>query len=86
MRPGIELSIDKVILDGVRVAPHERAGFLGALEAELTRLLTEYGLPEPGREGPDARAVAPLRLPGPAADTATRVAHQVYLRIGGAQP
>lgn len=40
----ITLHIDRLILDGVHVAPGDRAALLAAVEAELTRLLSARGL------------------------------------------
>lgn len=43
-RMNIVLHIERVILDGVSLAPHERPLLQAALEAELGRLLAEGGL------------------------------------------
>ena len=40
----INLHIERLVLDGLAVAPREHARFQAAVEAELTRLLTSDGL------------------------------------------
>jgi hypothetical protein len=40
----IELHIERLILDGLQVAPRDRAHLQAAVEAELTRLLAADGL------------------------------------------
>jgi len=40
----INLHIERVVLDGLPIASHERGLVLSALETELTRLLTAGGL------------------------------------------
>ncbi len=41
----IHLHIDRLVLDGVSVLPHERPVLQAAVEEELTRLLAADGLP-----------------------------------------
>jgi len=41
----IDLQIERLILNGVDIAGHERQKLQAALETELTRLLTSGGLP-----------------------------------------
>jgi hypothetical protein len=43
-RMRINLHIERVVLDGLPVASHERGSVLVALEIELTRLLADGGL------------------------------------------
>ncbi len=43
-RMRINLHIERIVLDGLPVAPHERGSVLAALENELTRLLAVGGL------------------------------------------
>ena len=57
----IELHIERLVLEGIPIAPKEGALLHGAIHAELERLLRAEGFP--GRR-PDPRAVA--RLQGPA--------------------
>jgi hypothetical protein len=40
----IDLHIERLILEGVDLAPGQRPGLQAAVESELTRLLTEGGL------------------------------------------
>lgn len=40
----IELHIERIVLDGLQVAPRDRAHLQAAVEAELTRLLATGGL------------------------------------------
>ena len=45
MRPNIQLHIERLILDGLPVSRTDGAVVQAAIETELTRLLTEGGLP-----------------------------------------
>jgi len=40
----VDLHIERLILEGVDLAPGQRPGLQAAVESELTRLLTEGGL------------------------------------------
>ncbi len=40
----IQLHIERIVLDGLQVAPRDRANLQAAVEAELTRLLAAGGL------------------------------------------
>lgn len=42
----INLHIERLVLDGVNIAPHQRLLLREALQAELTRLLSTGGLSE----------------------------------------
>jgi hypothetical protein len=57
----IELHIERLVLEGIPIAPREGTLLHAAIHAELERLLRAEGFP--GRR-PDPRAVA--RLQGPA--------------------
>ncbi len=54
----IRLHIDRLILDGVTLAPHEKPLFQAALEAELARLLAEGGLAQSFTGGISVPAVS----------------------------
>lgn len=82
----ITLHIDRLILDGVAVAPADRAALLAAVEAELMRLLTEGGVTDSVMAGGAIPLVrdAGLTLPaaGEAAGLGTRLAQTVYQSLG----
>lgn len=81
-RPPIDLRIDSLILDGV--APGDRERVAASVRAELTRLLSERGLPGVAGRGSDSHAVERVdagtvssRSPGPAG-VGTAVARAIY--------
>ena len=41
----IRMHIDRIVLDGVDIAPHQRHVLQAAVATELSRLLTESGIP-----------------------------------------
>lgn len=43
----VDVRIDKLVLDGIEVPPHQRAAVLAAAENELTRLLRDRGWGSP---------------------------------------
>lgn len=47
----IRLHIERLVLDGVALAPHERPHLQAAVEAELARLLAEGGVAGDLRQG-----------------------------------
>ncbi len=54
----IIVHIDQLVLDGVPVAPHERSLLQAAIQAELTRLLSEGGISEMLQAGGAVPAIA----------------------------
>jgi len=54
----INVHIEQLVLDGLRVASHQSDSVQTAVEAELKRLLTDKGF-----DGPSAYAVAHLSAP-----------------------
>lgn len=85
VRPNLELSIDRLILHGLEGA--DGHGLREAIEAELTRLLAEEGVPPSLAEGGHV-----ARLPGGKFDVApgakpaaiaAQVARAVYGGMGG---
>lgn len=84
----IHLSIERLILDGVPLAPHARPALVAALEAELGLLLAEGGLAAEMRAGVSLpRVTAPpiaLEPATPAAELGRQVARAVYAGIGDA--
>lgn len=63
----ITLHIDRLILDGVDVAPGDRAALLAAVETELTHLLIASGLADSFQAGgvlPSLRGSALALQPG----------------------
>ncbi len=82
----INLHIERLVLDGVAVAPGERPRLQAAVETELARLLAEGGLSEELRGGgavPSVRAGG-IRLTGQgdAAGLGRQIAGAVYRGIG----
>lgn len=53
----IDLHIERLVLDGIDIPHNERPFLQAAVTAELTRLLTDGGLP-PGLTAGDAMAIA----------------------------
>src|SRR5581483_9421147 len=87
-RPNVELHIDALVLHGF--APGDRHAITQALEAELTRLLAERGVPPSLADGtslgelpPIAFDVEPGALPG---SLGSQLAQSIYDRIGAVQP
>jgi hypothetical protein len=57
----IKLHIERLVLDGLRMAPHDSAQVQAAVEAELVRLLSESGIPAGLQAGfSQARIPAPV--------------------------
>lgn len=86
----ISLHIDRLILDGVAVAPADRAALLAAVETELTRLLTEGGVADgilAGGAVPFLRGASlTLTADGSAASLGARLAQAVYQSLGPGEP
>jgi hypothetical protein len=84
----IELHIEQLILDGIAIAPGQRALLHAAVEAELTRLLTQGGLAEGLANGgalPSIRTGAIQLAPdGDPQRMGTQIAQSVYGGIGQA--
>ncbi len=82
----ISLHIDRLILDGVAIAPADRAALLAAVEAELTRLLSEGGLSDEVLAGgavPFLRGAAmTLTADRNAASLGAQLAQAVYQSVG----
>jgi len=82
----IRLHIDRLVLEGIALAPHQQPYLRAALEGELSRLLAVGGL-APGlvQEGNRARAAgSPIQLaqensPG---DLGQQIARSVYGGLG----
>lgn len=53
----VNLHIDKLVLDGVGVEPHQRADLKAAVEAELTAALTRNGIGSGLQGGGSLRSV-----------------------------
>lgn len=58
----IDLHIERLVLDGLPIAWHERPQLQAAVEAELTRLLTESGLSRQGNIAVREIQAAPIQL------------------------
>ena len=82
MVAAVELHIERLVLHGI--APRDRRRVGAALQQELTRLLSEQGIPAGWRQGTaldqlkvDGRAVA---LGGPAEAMGVQIAQAIYGR------
>ena len=82
----IELHIERLILDGVAIAPRQRALLQAAVEAELRRLLVQGGLAAGLAQGgalPSIRASAIQLTPdSDPRRMGTQIAQAVYGGIG----
>ena len=80
-RENITLSIDELVLDGVR--PQEQTIFIAALSQELERLIQDGGVPEADLRAALVRPPALKSIPGetPAA-MGVRVAQSIYQGFG----
>jgi hypothetical protein len=82
----ISLHIDRLILEGISVAQHERPLLLAALSEELGMLLAQSGLAldlQNGTALPHLRSPAAVIDAGaPAAELGRQIAHSVYAGIG----
>lgn len=86
----VRLHIERIVLDGFSLTPAERAAFVTATEAELTRLVVEGGLSEAAASGlaiPSLNASA-VQLPAPIHPEAFghEVARALYSGIGRPKP
>ena len=83
--PAVRLRIDRVVLDGIDLAPRDRVRFRAALEAELARLMAEGGVPSAlagGGAYPRMRAAAEVDASAGASVLGGQVARAVYGGIG----
>jgi hypothetical protein len=82
----INLHIERLVLDGVDTAPGQRHLLRGAIESELTRLLTEGGLAEQLTGGATLPRIAghaiQLEDGNSAAQFGRKVAGAIYRGIG----
>lgn len=83
----VSLHIDRLVLDGLPLAPGQAPLVQAAVEAELARLFAERGIGSGWREGgalPYARGAAIQMTPGGApAQLGARIAQSIYGGIGG---
>jgi hypothetical protein len=85
-RPNIHLHIERLILDGLPIERAQGPHVQAAVEAELSRLLTENGLNATWKAGgavPGVRASA-IQLPSGSspAEMGIQIAQSVYSGIG----
>lgn len=81
----INLHIDRLILDGVNIAPNQRHLLQASVEAELTRLLTDRGLAPSLAQGTalPRLSVSSMQLTGNnPAQLGQQIAQSVYGGIG----
>jgi hypothetical protein len=83
----IVVQIDRLVLDGLTVAPHEHALLQAAIEAELSRLLTDGGIASGLLAGGATPSIAGGALAAgvdqQAAPLGEGIARAVYAGIGG---
>jgi len=82
----IELHIERLVLDGLELAPHQNSRLQAAIETELTRLLGEGGLSGQLAQGGahprvGANSIQPQRGQGPG-QLGNQIAGAVYGSIG----
>jgi hypothetical protein len=53
----INLHIERLVLDGIELEPHQRAGLKAAVEAELAGLLQQNGIASGLQDGASLQAV-----------------------------
>ncbi len=82
----INVQIERLILDGINVAPHQRPLLQAAVESELARLLAADGLNQELATGVavPSMGAATMQLPGDAnpARLGQEIAQAVYWGIG----
>ena len=81
----INLHIERLVLDGVNIDPHQRPLLQKALQTELTRLLTERGLSSSLAQGASMPklSTADMQLTGNnPAQLGRQIAQSVYGGIG----
>jgi hypothetical protein len=85
-RPSIHLHIDRLILDGLPVTAAQGPQVRAAMEAELSRLLTEGGLHPSLSSGGSLPQLPAAAMPLPAAaqpkPLGATIARAMYGRIG----
>ncbi|MCU0509928.1 MAG: hypothetical protein MUC34_16380 [Anaerolineae bacterium] len=83
----ISLRIDRLVLDGLPLAPGHAPLVQAAVEAELARLFAERGMGSSWREGgalPAARGAAIQVAPGGSpTQVGAQIAQSIYGGIGG---
>jgi hypothetical protein len=81
----IELHIERLVLEGIRLRPGDHHRLQAGVEAELVRLLTERGIPGGGHPNRGlARFVTPaieLESPPDANALGTRIGGRVYSAV-----
>jgi hypothetical protein len=82
----IRVTIDRLVLEGVTLAPGGREALGAALEAELGRLLAVGGLAEAWQAGAAVPRLTagPVSLAGSPADLGAGIARAVYDGLGPA--
>ena len=84
--PNYEVTIDRLVLDGITVAPRQRDTLRGAVQSELSRLLRDGGIgPRFAGGGATARLGAPsvrVSTDGDPAALGREIARAVYGGIG----
>jgi hypothetical protein len=85
-RANLELTIDRLLLPNL--PPGQRALVVEAIEAELTRLWMEQGVPSGATEASVAISGAHVEAPAgaPAREIGVHVAQSIYRQLAGAHP
>ena len=83
----INLHIERLVLDGISLAPNQRHLLQASIEAELTRLLTQDGLDSGLHQGVGVPKISAANLQLNAGTNPTQLGQQiaasVYSGIGG---
>lgn len=85
----VKVRIERLILVGLPLGSEDGALVQAAVEAELSRLLVEGGLPAHWQDGSESARPAPVLRWSPLVDATqlgTHIGAAVYERVGGVHP
>ncbi|HEY9643631.1 MAG TPA: hypothetical protein V6C57_24290 [Coleofasciculaceae cyanobacterium] len=76
----LNIQIDRLILENISLLPHERQQLQRAIESELSRLLTEKGLPASLQQGGAIDRLPPVTVSSnqKPAQMAQQIAQDIY--------
>jgi hypothetical protein len=82
----VQLHIERLVLDGVNVTPHERAVLVLSFQSELSRLIQVHGLSEGAMQGFAAPSLpscnASMSQPFKAGGFGVELARSLYSGLG----
>ncbi len=79
----INLHIERLVLDGIQIAPEQRPVLQAAVESELSRLLTERGLSPSLAQGVGVPRLSASDIQVASASSPTELGHQIAQSIYG---